>query len=69
MGLKFSPYFSQEVMENIFRHLEDTDIYIDDFGAFSSSWTAHIKLLGEVLRLLKDNIFTVNPFKCKWGVK
>ena len=34
MGLKCSPEFSQEVMENIFRHLEDTDIYIDDVGAF-----------------------------------
>ena len=56
-------------MENIFRFLEDTDIYIDDFGAFSSSWTAHIKLLGEVLLLLKDNIFTVNPLKCECPVK
>ena len=56
-------------MENIFRHLEDTDIYIDDFGAFSSSWTAHIKLIDEVLRLLKDKIFTVNPLKYEWEVK
>ena len=45
MGLKCSPEFSQEVIENIFHHLEDTYIYIDDVGAFSTSWTAHIKLL------------------------
>ena len=56
-------------MENIFRHLEDTDIYIDDFGAFSASWTAHIKLLDEILRILKDKRFTVNPLKCEWPVK
>ena len=52
MGLKCSPDFSQEVMENIFNHLEDTDIYIDDVGFFSISWTSHIKLLDEILRLL-----------------
>ena len=55
IGLKYSPDFSQEIMENIFRHLEYTDIYIDDVGAFSTSWTAHIKLLDEILSLLKDN--------------
>ena len=69
MGLKCSPDFAQEVMENIFRHLEDTDIYIDDVGAFYTSWTAHIKMLGEILRLLKDNRFMVNPLKCEWEVK
>ena len=69
MGLKFSPYFVQEVMEFFFRHLEDTDIYIDDVGAFSTSWSSHIKLLDEILILLKDNGFTVNPLKYKWAVK
>ena len=69
MGLKFSPEFAQEVMENIFRHLEDTDIYIDDVGAISTSWTSHIKLLDEFLHTLKENGFTVNPLKCEWAVK
>ena len=63
IGLKLSPEFSQEVMENIFRHLEDADIYIDDVGAFYTSWTAHIKLLDEILSILKDNVFKVNPLK------
>ena len=45
MGLKCSPDFAKEVTENIFCNLEDTDIYIHDVGAFSTSWTSHIKLL------------------------
>ena len=55
--------------EKYFRHLGDTDIYIDDVGAFYKSWTAHIKLLYEFLRILKDKRYTVNPLKCEWVVK
>ena len=35
MGLKCSPDITQEVMENIFRHVKDTDVYIDDVGVFT----------------------------------
>jgi len=42
MGLKCSPDFAQETMENIFCDVEDTEVYIDDIGAFSSSWEHHI---------------------------
>ena len=30
MGLKCSPDIAQKVMENIFRHIDDNDVYIDD---------------------------------------
>jgi len=48
MGLKCSSDFAQEVMENIFHDIEDTDVYIDDVGTFSKAWN-HIKLIDTVL--------------------
>ncbi len=69
MGLKCSPDYAQEVMENIFRDVEDTEVNIDIIGAFSQSWDDHIALLCTILIKLQDNGFTVNPLKCKWAVK
>ena len=69
MGLKCSPDIAQEVMENIFRDLDDCDCYIDDVGCFSQNYDDHIKLLDTVLERLKINGFTINPLKCEWAVK
>jgi hypothetical protein len=49
MGLKCSPDYDQEVMENIFQDVEDAEVYIDDIGAFSHSWDDHIALLHTIL--------------------
>jgi len=52
MGLKCSPYFSQATMENFLRDIEDTEVYIDDVGAFSTDWRSHMKLINEILHRL-----------------
>ena len=69
MGLKCSPDFAQEVMENIFHNLEGTDVYIADVGVFTKTWEHHIKLLDTVLNHLQENGFTISPLKCKWAIK
>ncbi len=69
MGLKCLPNFVQETMENIFRDINDAEVYIDDIGAFSPNWEHHLQLLRTILTKLEENGFTVNPLKCKQAVK
>ncbi len=69
MGRTCSPDFAQETMENIFRKATNTEVYIDDIGAFSNSWECHMSLLRVILGKLQYNGFTVSPLKCDWAVK
>ena len=69
MGLKRSPDFAQEVMEKVLWGIDDSDVYLDDVGAFSHDWEHHIQLLDEILGRLTDNGFTVNPLKYEWAVQ
>ena len=69
MGLKCSPDFAQEVMENIFRDIAEAKVYIDDIGVFSDSWEQHMLLLPILLKKLQENDIAVNPLKCEWAVK
>ena len=70
MGVKQSPDFAQEIIEDVLRDIaDDVEAYIDDIGCFSSTWQQHIELLDKVLTRLQDNNFTVNPTKCEWAVQ
>jgi hypothetical protein len=69
MGIKQSPEVAQEIMEDIFRDMEETDVFMDDVGTFSEDFKSHLASLEKVLKRLEDNGFTVNPLKCEWAVK
>jgi hypothetical protein len=70
MGIKQSPDIAQQIMEDLLRPLTETDVYIDDIGVFSQHlWEEHLCSLSNVLTILQDNKFTVNPLKCEWAVK
>jgi hypothetical protein len=69
IGLKCSPDIAQAAMENVLSDIEDTDIYIDDVGAFSNDWDHHVNLLYTILQQLLENGFTINPPKCERAVK
>jgi hypothetical protein len=56
-GGKQSPDFAQEVMEDIFQHLTDIEVYIDDIGIWAQSWEHHQRVVAEVLKLLEENGF------------
>jgi hypothetical protein len=68
MGLKYSPDIAQAVMENNLFGIDVADMYVDDVGAFSSSWEHHVALLSIILHCLNDNRFIMNPRKCEWAV-
>jgi hypothetical protein len=36
MGICQSPDIAQEAMEDLLRHFEEADVYIDDIGVFSN---------------------------------
>ena len=56
-------------MENVLIGIDDSDVYLDDVGAFSNTWEHHMDLLDEILDRLTANGFTVNPLKCEWAVQ
>ena len=69
MGLKYSPEFSQEAMENFLRGIEECNVYIDDVGILTNSREEHSKALYVIIKQLRDNGFTINTLKCEWAIK
>ena len=69
MGVSAPPDIAQEIVERALRHLEDSEIHLDDLAASSGSWSEHLDLLDKILTILQDKGFAVNPLKCEWGIK
>jgi hypothetical protein len=45
MGIKQSPYFAQEIIEDTLRDIQECDVYIYDSGAFHDTWEEHLTTL------------------------
>ena len=45
MGVSQSPDIAQEIMETLFKDLQETDVYIDDVGVFNDSSEQHLQSL------------------------
>ena len=69
MGVSPSPDVAQEIMEDLFRALGETDVYINAVSVFNNSCRLHLDSLDKVHTILEQNHVTVNPLKCEWGVK
>ena len=69
MGIKQSSDIAQEVMENLLRDLDNVEIYNDDIGCFSSTFSSHIQKLDVILTHLEQNRFMVYSSKCEWLFK
>ena len=69
MGIKQSPDFAQQAMEDTLRGINEIDCYLDDVGCFNNSWEAHLATLEQTLSRLQEANFTINPLKCEWAVK
>jgi len=66
-GLCNSPATFQRMMNDLFGPLLRTGcilIYMDDILIFSQDLTSHIKIVKEVLQVLKDNHLSLKPSKC-----
>ena len=69
MGISESPDIAQSVMEELFRPIEEAEVYIDDVGIFSNDWESHIRVVEKALKILQDHNFMVSPLKCEWAVQ
>ncbi len=69
MGLKCTPDFAPQIMEQVLQGLNNVEVYLDDIGIFSKIWEEHLLVLEKVIPCLKASCFTVNPLKCEWAIQ
>jgi hypothetical protein len=52
----FQPDIAQEAMEDLLRKFKEVDVYINDIGIFSNTWSDHITSLAKILALLDHSL-------------
>ena len=68
MGFVMSADWAQSTMERCFQHiLHKIEIYMDDIFRSDMEWNVHLSTIREILTILDENGFTVNPSKCTWA--
>ena len=72
MGLKGAPSYFQRVMSSMVLagliHIS-CELFIDDIVVFGSSFDEYLARLEQVLERLRQHNITLNPTKCKFGLK
>jgi hypothetical protein len=69
VAVKQLPGAAQEIMENLLRDFDGTDVCIDNVSIFSNSWSECLNRLKKVLTILESANFTIDPLKCEWAVQ
>jgi hypothetical protein len=77
MGISNAPDIAQEIMDDLFRDVNQVDCYLDDVGVFDSSWDAHLRSLEKwsysdykttVLWLTRSNVNGQLKKWIGWGI-
>ena len=68
-GMKNSGATLVRGMRKILSGVINVDSYIDDLIIHTNDWQAHLQVLGELLRRLREAGLTVKQSKCVFGVK
>ena len=69
MGLCLSPDVAQEAMMNLLGDVQDLEVYMDDIGVFSNTFSEHLSTLGTVFERLRSMGFTISQHKCEWAIQ
>lgn len=69
-GLSNAPASFQSLMNNVFKEQlgKSVLVFFDDIVVYSSTWTAHLIHLEEVLQLLRQHCLYAKRSKCSFGL-
>ena len=68
-GVNCAPEHYQHILQQVLQHCEGTRVLYDDIIVFGANIEEHDTRLEKVLKTLCDRNLTLNPSKCKFGMK